>query len=650
MSDVTVTFQPDNRTVSVPSGLTLQEVAARADVIINNLCGGQGVCGKCRVKLAQGKASSTGKIIGHLDKKELEEGYVLACQTRVEREDLTVWIPPESRQEGEQILTVDHVVQYDQEPARVAEARSPGSIPYYQPLCRKYHLPLTPPTLADNLSDLDRIFRELRKNVQEHRLNVDYHALVGLAQMLRKHEWNVTATVHLKDPDCPTLRAVEPGDTTGHNFGVAIDVGTTTIVAQLVNLKNGEVLGVEASHNHQARYGADVISRMIFACSQGGLSPLRNAVATTINSLVDALVSGNGIEHQDISCLVAAGNTTMTHLLLGLEPCAIRMAPYIPTANRFPALKAADVGLTAHPNAVLHCLPCVSSYVGGDITAGVLACGMNDHPEVSALIDVGTNGEIVVGNNDWLVCCSASAGPAFEGGGTKCGMRATRGAVEKVVIRDHDVSYGTIGRAKALGVCGSGLIDTIAELMVHHIIDQSGRFINFDHPRVRVVEDVAEFVIAPENRSETGEAVVVTEDDIANLMKSKGAVLAAMKVLVENLGLTFADLTRLYVAGGFGAHLNIEKAILIGLLPDIPRDRIQFIGNSSLAGARLTMLSAHAFHKAENIARHMTYFEMSVHPQFMSEFVASLFLPHTQIELFPSVAAKLQCPAKRSSS
>lgn len=641
MSNATITFQPDNRSVTAESGQTLLEIAAQAGVTVNNQCGGQGVCGKCRVKLVQGKASSTGRIIGFLDKKELQDGYVLACQTSVQQDDLTVWIPPESRQEEDQILTVDNVVQYD-EPTRLDQTPVPGAVPYYQPLCRKFHLSLPPPTLIDNLSDLDRLFRELRKHVPEHQVNTDFHALVGLAQMLRDHEWDVTATVHMKDTDCPTLRAVEPSDTTSRNFGVAIDVGTTTIVVQLVNLRNGKVLGAEGSQNHQARYGADVISRMIFACTRGGLQPLRNAVSTTINTLVDALVSGNGIQHQDISCLVAAGNPTMTHLLLGLQPCAIRVAPYIPTANRFPAAKAADLGLTAHPNAVLHCLPCVSSYVGGDITAGVLACGMNDHPQVSALIDVGTNGEIVVGNNDWLVCCSASAGPAFEGGGTKCGMRATRGAVEKVAIHDREVTYGTIGRAKARGVCGSGLIDVIAELMIHRIIDQSGKFIDFDHPHVRVVDDVTEFVIVTGNLSETGEVVVVTEDDIANLIKSKGAILAAMKVLIDNLGMAFTDLKRLYVAGGFGAHLNIEKAIQIGLLPDLPRDRIQFIGNSSLAGARLAMLSAHGFHKAEAIARQMTYFELSVHPQFMNEFVASLFLPHTQMEMFPSVAAKLR--------
>jgi uncharacterized 2Fe-2S/4Fe-4S cluster protein (DUF4445 family) len=305
-------------------------------------------------------------------------------------------------------------------------------------------------------------------------------------------------------------------------------------------------------------------------------------------------------------------------------------------------VRAGEIGLHAHRNAVLHTMPCVSSYVGGDITAGVLACGMSDHPHLSALIDVGTNGEIVIGNNEWLVCCSASAGPAFEGGGTRCGMRATRGAVEKVKIRGKSVTYATIANARARGICGSGLIDAIAELLVNRIIDQSGKFIGFDHPHVRRVDEVPAFVIADADESETGSPVVVTEDDIGNLIKSKGAILAAMKVLLENLGLGFADLKRIYVAGGFGAHLNIEKAIFIGLLPDVPLRRIHFIGNSSLAGARHSLLSTHAFHKAETIARQMTYFELSVHPNFMNEFVAALFLPHTQMELFPSVREKLE--------
>jgi uncharacterized 2Fe-2S/4Fe-4S cluster protein (DUF4445 family) len=640
MAPVKVVFQPEDKSIEAQAGETLLEVAARAGIPIHSLCGGEGVCGKCRVKILRGKLNPNSKILGFMDKKDLEAGFVLACQTQIVEGEVEIWIPPESRQEEDQILTVDHIVDYEQ-PAELEKASTAAEILYYQPLCLKCYLQLPAPTLADNLSDLDRIYRELRKAVPENRLQVDFACLVGLAQLLRENDWKVTATLHRKEPDCPSVRAIEAGDTTSRTFGVAIDVGTSTIVAQLINLRNGEILGVEASHNHQARYGEDVISRMIFACSRGGLNPLKNAVVGTINTLVDALVTGNSLAHQDISCFVAAGNTTMTHLLLGLEPCTIRIEPYIPTANRFPSVKAARVGLKGHPNAMLHCLPCVSSYVGGDITAGVLACGMSDQPQVSALIDVGTNGEIVIGNNEWLVCCSASAGPAFEGGGTKCGMRATKGAVEKVVTRGPEVVYGTIGGGKPRGICGSGLIDVIAELLVNRIIDQSGKFVDFTHPQVRVVDEVPEFVIDPGAGTETGEAVVVTEDDIGNLMKSKGAILASMKVLLENLGMKFSDLNRIYVAGGFGAHLNIEKAILIGLLPDIPLKRIQFIGNSSLAGARQSMLSTHAFRKAESVARHMTYFELSVHPNFMNEFVASLFLPHTQMELFPTVQQRL---------
>jgi len=356
---------------------------------------------------------------------------------------------------------------------------------------------------------------------------------------------------------------------------------------------------------------------------------------------MDHLVRGAGIRHEDITCIVAAGNTTMTHLLLDLEPCNIRVAPYIPMANRLPLFHTVELGLRTHSKATLHCLPCVSSYVGGDITAGVLACGMSEQPELSALIDVGTNGEIAIGNNEWLVCCSASAGPAFEGGGIKCGMRATKGAIEKVSIDGAQVLYQTIGSTKPRGLCGSALIDTIAELVAEGIIDQSGKFSQSDHPRVQMTEEGVAFVIAPATETESGDPVVVTEDDIGNLIKSKGAVLAAMKVLMENLDMSFHDLQRMYVAGGFGAHLDIEKAVFIGLLPDIARERIQFIGNSSLAGARLALLSVDAFKRAEDIARRMTYFELSVHPEFMNEFVAALFLPHTQMDLFPSVKEAL---------
>jgi len=640
MASVKVRFEPEGKTVEAQPGETLLDVASRAGIYINSLCGGQGVCGKCRLKVKSGSVESSSKGLGFLDRKEIDAGFVLACQSKIKDQDVEVWVPPESRQEDEQILMTDNILHYDQPETSDQEPASAG-ISYYQPLSQKYFLNLPSPTLEDNISDLDRIFRKLRKRLPETRLQSDFSCLRGLARLLRDNNWKITATVHSTEPECFQLQSLEAGDTSGRNFGVAIDVGTTTIVAQLIDLRAGKVVGVEASHNQQAHYGEDVIARMIFACSRGGLDPLKNAVVTTINSLINSLVVGSGLAFDDITSFVAAGNTTMTHLLLGLEPCTIRIEPYIPTATRFPWVYAREIGIQGHPRSVLHCMPCVSSYVGGDITAGVLACGMNDRPELSALIDVGTNGEIVIGNNEWLVCCSASAGPAFEGGGIKCGMRATKGAVQKAWFHNGRLRYETIGGASPRGICGSGLIDLMAELLAAGVIDQAGKFATNAHPGVRVVDGVPEFIVAPAAESESGEDIVITEDDIGNLIKSKGAVLAAMKVLIENLGMSFNDLQKVYVAGGFGAHLDIEKAVIIGLLPDLPKERIQFIGNSSVAGARQSLVSSFAYRKAEAIAKQMTYFELSVHPGFMNEFVAALFLPHTQMELFPTVRAFL---------
>lgn len=673
MHSVIVTFHPEGTRVEARPGERLLDVLSYAGIDINNQCGGEGVCGKCRVRITHGRVNFSSKHLGFLSKKELETGYVLACQTQILKEDVGLWIPPESRREEIQILTQYDVsfdwVRYPTDPPHqqkqpltvdeILRYETPGPLDQgpdtlnthtLRPLCRKYYLELPDPSLTDTLSDLDRIYRQLRRELpppQVLRLQAHFACLWGLAAKLRKNQWKVTATIHLRDPETGIIRGLEGGNTSSSNFGVAIDVGTTTLVAQLVNLSSGNVVGVEASQNRQAHYGEDVISRMIYACGQGGLASLTEAVSGTVNSLVDDLVGAAGIHHHDINCFVAAGNTTMTHLLLGLDPRHIRVEPYIPTANQFPQFQASELGWRGNPKAVLHCMPCVSSYVGGDITAGVLACGMSDQPQVSALIDVGTNGEIVIGNREWLVCCSCSAGPAFEGGGVKCGMRAMRGAVEKVRINGPNLVYWTVGGAKARGLCGSGLVDVIAELAAEEIIDQSGRFIKYEHPRVRVVDGVTEFVLAQPRESATGQAVVITEDDIGNIIKSKGAVLAAMKVLLENLEVSFNELETLYVAGGFGANLDIDKAIFIGLLPDIPRERIRFIGNSSLAGARIALLSTEGFRKAESIARQMTYFELSVHPEFMSEFIASLFLPHTQMELFPSVQRSFKRSRKK---
>ncbi|MBW2124816.1 MAG: DUF4445 domain-containing protein [Deltaproteobacteria bacterium] len=600
----------------------IREAARQADVFIKNLCGGEGVCGQCRVQITSGKAEADEQARAFFSEEEIERGYVLACQTEV-HDNLEVLIPPETRMEEAKIMT-----------GEAAGLEAEGEA---KPLVRKIFLEMPEPTLEDNISDIERVSRELRRKIGWHSYEISLSCLRRLSEKLRDSQFKVTASVAKRGGGYKILR-IDPGDTTSSHYGLAVDVGTTTVVAQLVEMSTGRILGVSGTHNLQASFGEDVISRIIYACKKDGLGPVHEAVIKNINQLIDDLTSEKNISRDDIIAMVAAGNTTMSHLLLGLLPCSIRLEPYVPTADIYPQIYARKIGVQINPEGILETLPSVASYVGGDIVAGVLACGIPDHPEVRGLIDIGTNGEIAIGNNEWLVCCSASAGPAFEGGGTRCGMRATKGAIEKIEISNGKLTYKTIGNAKPRGLCGSGLIDCMYELVKNGIIAPDGKF-NRDlkDERLAIVDEIPEYTIAFAEESESGEPIVITESDIDNLMKSKGAIFAAIKSLMDYIGLEFDQIERFYVAGGFGNFLNIEKSIAIGLLPDIPKEKIEFIGNSSLTGARLCLLSEEALEKSFNISRAMTNIELSNYQPFMDEFVAALFLPHTNRKLFPSV-------------
>ena len=622
MAKYMVSFMPTNRSAMVEEGTTIAEAARQADVFIKNLCGGEGVCGQCRVQITSGKAEADEQARAFFSEEEIERGYVLACQTEV-HDNLEVLIPPETRMEGAKIMT--------------GEAAGPEAEGGAKPLVRKIFLEMPEPTLEDNISDIERVSRELRRKIGWHSYEISLSCLRRLSEKLRDSQFKVTASVAKRGGGYKILR-IDPGDTTSSHYGLAVDVGTTTLVAQLVEMSTGRILGVSGTHNLQASFGEDVISRIIYACKKDGLGPVHEAVIKNINQLIDDLTSEKNISRDDIIAMVAAGNTTMSHLLLGLLPCSIRLEPYVPTADIYPQIYAREIGVQINPEGILETLPSVASYVGGDIVAGVLACGIPDHPEVRGLIDIGTNGEIAIGNNEWLVCCSASAGPAFEGGGTRCGMRATKGAIEKIEISNGKLTYKTIGNAKPRGLCGSGLIDCMYELVKNGIIAPDGKF-NRDlkDERLAIVDEIPEYTIAFAEESESGEPIVITESDIDNLMKSKGAIFAAIKSLMDYIGLEFDQIERFYVAGGFGNFLNIEKSIAIGLLPDIPKEKIEFIGNSSLTGARLCLLSEEALEKSFNISRAMTNIELSNYQPFMDEFVAALFLPHTNRKLFPSV-------------
>jgi uncharacterized 2Fe-2S/4Fe-4S cluster protein (DUF4445 family) len=617
MASHNVTFLPDERSVGVEDGTTIMEAAAEAGIHINNLCGGEGVCGRCRVKIMDGKVRADKHSISLLSKKEITEGYVLACQTRVDK-DVKVAIPTESRIEEAQILFEGASVDYS-EPEKIHVHRVPvDPMSLFEPLAQKVFLQLEEPSGEDNISDMDRIIRELKRRTDHRNFEISLRCLQGLALKLRENRWKVTATI-AKHGDMWRIQQIEPGDTTDCNYGLAIDVGTTTVVVQLVHLKSAKVIGVAGSR-------------------EKGLDPLHNAVIQNINRLISTLIQEKGINAQEINAIVAAGNTTMSHLLLSLIPCSIRLDPYVPTVSTYPQVPAKELQIAINPEAILDLIPGVASYVGGDIVAGTLACGIADKPETKVLIDVGTNGEIAIGNNEWLVCCSASAGPAFEGGGMRDGMRAARGAIEKIAIDDGQVRYATIGKAKPRGICGSGLIDCLYELARNHIIDAQGKFAPPEaHERLVEGDGETQFILVPPEETESGHALTITQSDINNLIRSKGAVFAAIKSLMDYVGLKFEDLDTLFVAGGFGSYLDIPKAIGIGLLPDIDPGRIRFIGNSSLMGARMCLLSIHSLERAAQIAKSMTNIELSIYQPFMDEYVAAMFLPHTDKRLFPSV-------------
>jgi uncharacterized 2Fe-2S/4Fe-4S cluster protein (DUF4445 family) len=625
-------FVPSGLEVEAPAGTTILEAAQEAGIMINSICGGDGICGKCKVQVVEGKVDSPPTML--LSRDEVQRNYLLACQAKLVDGDVVVSIPEESRLGSGQILL-------DRDAERLADLGAgypAGSRFRLDPLVKKFYLALEPPTIDNNLADHERVYQAIRQSEKRFALQTGFAALRALPGILREAGWKVTATVACRG-DIGELVQIEPGDTSSRNYGVAIDVGTTTVVAHLTDMTTSKTVHTEATYNSQIKFGEDYIRRIMYAAENDALEVLQKTIIDDINDLITTLVQHSEISLNDITAVMCSGNTAMVHFLLGLDPSPIRKDPYIPVANFIPPIRAAQVGIRINARGLLFVLPSVAAYVGSDITAGVVVLGLNESEETCAFIDVGTNGEVVIGNKDWMVCCSASAGPAFEGSGVKNGMRASAGAIERLDIADdYEVTYSTIGGEPPRGICGSGLIDCIAALRRAGIVDRTGRFATDLPPdRLRQGEDEMEFVLVPAGQTATDSDIVITQADIMNLMRSKGAVYAAISTLLESVSLSADDLSHLYLAGGFGNYLDVNNAIIVGMLPDMPRDKVVFVGNTSVAGAKTALLSIEAYQKSTEVASSMTYFDLMANPRYMDEFISANFLPHTDIEKFPSV-------------
>jgi len=624
-----VTFWPEGERVRVPLETTLLEAAKIAGVDLASSCGGDGLCGKCRVIVRQGNV--TAQPTSLLSREEIRRDYVLACQTQVAG-DVEVEIPPESRDEATQILIDIDAQRY--------RALCPvvGSLEVHPaPLTRKLYLELARPTLDDSLSDQSRLFREIRRRRPAPIMQLGLKVLRSLPKLLREADWKVTVTVGWRGGTLEVLQ-VEPGDRTSRNLGVAVDVGTTTVVAHLIDLDTTERIDAEAVCNSQRAWGDEVTRRIIHAGTQGGLDELQKAVIGNINGLIGAMVQRNKVTVSDITAVVFAGNTTMTHLLLGLDPSSIRKTPYVPVTTTTSPIRAVEVGIQVNPRGLLYTVPSIGGWVGGDVTSGIYAVGLRRSEKVQMLIDIGTNAEIAIGNRDWTIACSASAGPAFEGSGVKHGMKAIHGAIERVEINQQGaVQYRTVRNGIPRGICGSGLIDLIAELYKAEAIDRSGNLVPGASPRIRERDGMLEFVVVPGTRLDTGQDIVVTQADLNSLLNAKAAIYAGAEVLARVVGLDFQDIEQLYIAGGFGNYLDRDKAIAIGLIPDLPRDKIRFVGNTSIVGADLGLLSESTWQELHSTAESVTYYDLINYPNYYDEFLAARFIPHTDLSRFKSV-------------
>jgi uncharacterized 2Fe-2S/4Fe-4S cluster protein (DUF4445 family) len=622
----TVHFEPSGLKTVVPQGANLLDAARKVGVYINSICGGDGYCGKCKVTIDSGQYDCKPTTL--LTQQEQRENVVLACQTRV-LSDLTVTIGKSHVLETDQILTDSEAYRFS---AMAGQAESDFVL---DPLVRKVCLKMSPPTVQDHTADHERIMVAIRDQVHAPVMQMGYRILQELPNLLQKNDYRVTATVGFRGGATEIVQ-IEPQSCCDTNYAVAVDLGTTTVVAHLVDLTTGQTLDTEATYNSQINFGEDYIRRIIYAEQNDAFDELQDRIVHDVNNLIVILAERNNIGLQEITAVICAGNTAMTHFLLNLDPTRIRREPYIASASVIPPLRAAEVGIHINKRGLIYFLPSVAAYVGGDIVAGVLATRLYAQDKLCLLVDIGTNGEVVLGNAEWIMCASSSAGPAFEGSGVKHGMRAATGAIEKLQIRpDGKIETQIIGDANPIGICGSGLLDTIAELFLHGIIDRTGRFRDREDSRLTESDEGKQFTLIPAQNGRS--QIVITQVDINNLIRSKAGVFAAVKVLMETTQTQPQDLHAIYLAGGFGNYLNVERAVTVGLLPDIPPGKIHFVGNTSIAGAKLALLSRQAQAQAERIATAMTYTDLMSHPGYMEEFVQANFLPHTDLSLFPSL-------------
>ena len=633
-----VTFQIEGASpviIECNDGDNLLELARRANVAIDAPCSGNGSCGKCRVKLMEGELESPRSR--HISDEEYKDGWRLSCSSKV-RSDCTVFVPDIASAYQSRMKTAD--LSSPKEVAIFTECQDnlKNSGIHFENRYRSQVITMAEPTLDDTMPDNERLTWAIEEAFGVEHVHIPFAVMVKLASTLRENHFSVCVKGELTENSFNCMEICAPDDTA--IVGCAIDIGTTTVTMVLTDLESGKLLAKGSSGNGQIRYGADVINRIIEQGRPGGKKKLQDAILKeTLIPIIANLCKTSGINARSILRLCVGANTTINHLFVGVDASSVRMEPYVPSFFHWDGLLAGDLKLPANPLAPVLIAPNIGSYVGGDITAGTLASGIWDKDEMSLFIDLGTNGELVFGNRDFLMSCACSAGPAFEGGDISSGMRATDGAVEACVI-DVDTMEPTLSvigdeGQKVVGICGSGIIDLISELFRCGIVNAKGLFVREGKRVKRDAHGMGRYVVAFAEESETGREVSLNEVDIDNFIRAKGAIFSAIDTLLSSVDMTVEMIDRVYVAGGIGSGINMKNAVNIGMFPDVEIEKFHYIGNSSLTGSYAMVMSDEANAKCAEVAANMTYLELSTYPGYMDSFVAACFLPHTDRSLFP---------------
>lgn len=647
MSNIKIKILPENKEFFVEKNRNLLSSLISSGINIYGGCGGKGVCGKCKVKIISGEYDTVASQF--ISKEERENNIILACQT-FPKTNIVLEILKETQIEyiktAEESTSLCYISQFEDLKYLIKHQNLD-----LNPVLKFIDIKLLKPDLQHPISDFENLKNCLHNKQIGNVYTENIEILQKLPLLIRDNNWEIKVVLSensLSSINEYNIIEVLYSKEDKNYYGVAVDIGTTTVAVSLIDFKNFETIITKSSFNQQMVYGEDIITRIIYAEENNGIEELNQKVISTINQIINSICIEKNISFNDIYTAAVAGNTTMIHLLFKIYPGYIRREPYIPGISFLPVINVKDIRININPNGKVYTLPLVASYIGGDIVGGVVSTGMDLSEDISVLLDLGTNGEIVVGNKEFLISAACSCGPAFEGVGIKSGMRATIGAIEDIEIKKDGIEYRVIGDTKPLGICGSGLIDIPAELFKYGVIDRSGKFVKdiknkFLSNRVRQNEDGEyEFLIVEKSLTTNNKDIVITESDIQNILRSKGAIFHGLYTLIKYLNLSLEDIKKIYISGGFGCFLNVEKAKILGLLPDLENEKFVVSGNTSLSGAKMFLVSKVARERIYEVAKKMTYVDLSVLPMYMNEYTSSLFIPHTDFSLFPNVVKMLK--------